>query len=1220
MAYRKLILSAALTAALAGAAGWLTSSESGLQTLARLGERLSGEQLKLGEVRGSLRGPLAIGQLSWQGADLQVEATQLHLEWTPSLLFSGNLEIALLRAERLAITTSPSQEPSVEPDKLRLPLAVDAKKIEISEFSWGNTFKATGLSGSLLSDGRHHQLDNFHLGTEGVTLNGRATLDGMAPLPIEASLDIAGRLDERPLAVTLKASGPLASMTISAEATQGISGRAEAVVTPFAEAAFTSARIQLEDVDPSTWQPGAPQARLSISADVVPREGGIIGSFGLTNHRSGPLDRQRLPLETLAGSLDWQGTRARLDSLNASLPGGGELAGSGQWQDGMLSLDLTASRLDASRLVASLRPTRLGGPLAARLAADQQSVKVDLKDRTFSLAADVRHADGRIDLPQLLLAAGDARLSAKGELDLKAPRRFAAEGELQRFNPARFAKLPAARINASFKTSGQLAPRPVVDASFTLHESQLAGQPIAGQGQLNIDWPRIPRADLQLTGGANRLTTRGAFGGPGDSLSIEVDAPQLAPYGLEGSLAGRFVLSGGSDRPRLNGSLSAARLGLPGTLRLSGLQLTADAAADPASPLSLDLAIATLSTPDQPELLCALRLLASGNQQAHRLTLSGQLADDQKLSMVAEGGLDTKMVAWQGKLLEASLAGDKGSLLRLVEPTTLRLAADAWQFGPARLTGRPLDWQATLQASADRRQLRASLSARGQRIGQLDGELSAALQGAWSLDRQAPWQGTLNSEFSDLGWLAEQIGEGWQSAGRLSGQLRLAGTPARPLTNGSLRGDRLALRFAEQGLNLAGGELDIQLRDNLLRINRLAFDSLLQPMPRSLLNSAGKTLAKLTERPGRLEISGEMRVDRALQDATAGGGIDQDNAFFDIRLDRLGALQLPDQWIALSGDGRLSWQGGRLGARGKLAVDAGYWQLAPGGSPRLSDDVVVKRASDGKGASPTRPQLDLDISTDLGEHFLFKGAGLASRLAGEVRIAASGRDLPRASGTIRTVGGRFDAYGQKLDIERGVLSFNGLLDNPGLDVRAVRKGLPVEPGVQISGTARRPVVKLVSDPDLPDAEKLAWLVLGHGPETMSAGDAAVLLSAAGGLLGNDSGGVVQQVKKTFGIDEIGVRQGNIGDTGSRQLSSRVAGGGSIESGNTGNQILSVGKRLSSNALLSYEQTLGRAEGIVKLTVNLTRQIAVVGRAGSDNALDIFYTLTFGGSDKKTVGK
>ncbi len=228
-----------------------------------------------------------------------------------------------------------------------------------------------------------------------------------------------------------------------------------------------------------------------------------------------------------------------------------------------------------------------------------------------------------------------------------------------------------------------------------------------------------------------------------------------------------------------------------------------------------------------------------------------------------------------------------------------------------------------------------------------------------------------------------------------------------------------------------------------------------------------------------------------------------------------------------------------------------------------------------------------------------------------IRLRASGRDLPRATGSIRARDGRFDAYGQQLSIERGVLTFQGLLDNPALDVRAVRKGLAVEAGVQISGTAQRPIVRLVSDPDLPDAEKLTWLVLGHGPDQMSAGDATVLLSAAGGLLGNDSGNLVQKLKSTFGFDEFGVRQGDIGGTGSRQPSSRVAGSSVDTTGSTGNQILSVGKRLSSNAVLSYEQSLGKAESIVKLTVSLTRQVSVIGRAGSDNALDIFYTLTFG---------
>ncbi|MCH2222013.1 MAG: translocation/assembly module TamB domain-containing protein, partial [Dechloromonas sp.] len=349
----------------------------------------------------------------------------------------------------------------------------------------------------------------------------------------------------------------------------------------------------------------------------------------------------------------------------------------------------------------------------------------------------------------------------------------------------------------------------------------------------------------------------------------------------------------------------------------------------------------------------------------------------------------------------------------------------------------------------------ASLAAQGSRIGQINGRADAAMRGAWSLARDSRWQGTLQADVASLGWLGELIGEGWQSEGRLNGELRLSGTPNRPLLDGRLRGEQLALRLATQGLNLARGELDIDLRDNLLHITRLGFDSILQPMPRALRLESDKALVGLDKTPGRLEISGEMRLDRRLGSIADEGS--NDSAFLDVQLDRFGAFQLPDQWVAVSGNGRLSWQNGTLGAQGKLAVDAGYWQLAKGGTPRLSDDVVVKRPGSEKPAAALRPKLDLNIAADLGNTFLFNGAGLSSRLVGEVRITARGRDLPRASGTIRTRNGRFEAYGQKLDIERGVLSFNGLLDNPGLDVRAIRKGLAVEAGVQISGTAQKPV-------------------------------------------------------------------------------------------------------------------------------------------------------------------
>ncbi|MGB8249590.1 MAG: translocation/assembly module TamB domain-containing protein, partial [Azonexus sp.] len=115
---------------------------------------------------------------------------------------------------------------------------------------------------------------------------------------------------------------------------------------------------------------------------------------------------------------------------------------------------------------------------------------------------------------------------------------------------------------------------------------------------------------------------------------------------------------------------------------------------------------------------------------------------------------------------------------------------------------------------------------------------------------------------------------------------------------------------------------------------------------------------------------------------------------------------------------------------------------------------------------------------------------------------------------------------------------------------------------------------------------------------------------------NDSGGLVRQIKQGFGIDEFSVRQGDIGGNGGRQIGSRVVGSSFSTTSGSSDQVLSVGRRLSSNVLLSYDQMLGRAGSVVKLTMNLNRQVSLVARAGSDNALDVLYTLTFGESTRR----
>jgi len=1204
-----------LIGGIAAGALWLGASESGLQTVARLAGEATGGKLQIEAPGGRLLGPLNILSLRWETPEIQVQAEQIHLDWSPNALLHGRLQIAELSADKLHIVSAPNQPPSPQPTDLLLPLAVVVEKVSIATLTYGNVLTATQLAGRLDSDGQHHQLSEVRVQMADTALSGLATLDGAAPLPLTVAAEMTGQLADKPLALSIKANGPLERIVLELLASQGVEGQATATLTPFDPAAFASIQIALANIDPAAWQAGAPTARLNLTADLAPQGEGVAGSFRLHNPQPGPLDRQRLPLVSLSGHLDWQGDTARLTELKARLPGSAELNGHGKWQDSALSLDLQASRLDAAQLISSLRPTKLNGPVSASLAANRQTLRLDLKDPAFALLAELSHAADLVSFTQLELSAGNARLALNGDLKFDKQLAFKAEGELSRFDPSRFAKLPAAQINARFKASGKLAPRPLIEGNFELRDSQVAGHALSGKGKLSVDWPRIPLADIQLAAGPNVLSAHGAFGRPGDTLAIVIDAPQLTPYGLEGGLTGRLDLTGSVAQPQVTADAQAAKLGLPGVGRLSGLSLKAAAGGEANSPLHIDLTVAQFDTSEQPALAKVLRIQADGSNQAHQLRANVEFIGHNRVNLHADGGLLFKAESsplWRGRLLEAGLASDdKTRNLRLTTPATLQLGAAAWSFGPAQLAGNPLDWQATIQAAADPQHLTASLDAKGTRVGKITGQLNAGMQGAWSLDSRAPWQGNLQSDIADLAWLADLIGDGWQSEGRFQGELKLAGTPAEPVSSGRFRGEKLGLRQTEQGLSLANGELAIDLDNNLLRVRQLTFDSLLQAAPRPLRLAAREGVAGLTQKPGRLEISGEMRIDRNMS---------ADNAFLDFRLDRLGAFQLPDQWVLISGDGRLTWQDTTFGARGKLAVDAGYWQLAPGGAPQLSDDVVIKRPGVEKGTSNLRPKLDLDITADLGKNFLFNGAGLTTRLVGDLRLRASGRDLPRATGSIRTRDGRFDAYGQQLSIERGILTFQGLLDNPALDVRAVRKGLAVEPGVQIGGTAQRPIVKLISDPELPDPEKLAWLVLGHGPEQMGAGDATVLLSAAGGLLGRDSGNLVGQLKKTFGIDEFGVRQGDIGGTGTRQPTSRVAGSTVDTTASTGSQIFSVGKRLSSNALLSYEQVLGKAESVVKLTVNLTRQVSIVGRAGSDNALDIFYTLSFGRESRPPVKK
>jgi translocation and assembly module TamB len=194
-------------------------------------------------------------------------------------------------------------------------------------------------------------------------------------------------------------------------------------------------------------------------------------------------------------------------------------------------------------------------------------------------------------------------------------------------------------------------------------------------------------------------------------------------------------------------------------------------------------------------------------------------------------------------------------------------------------------------------------------------------------------------------------------------------------------------------------------------------------------------------------------------------------------------------------------------------------------------------------------------------------------------------------GTIQVAKGRYAAYGQSLDIARGVLRFAGPVGNPGIDVLAVRKTSTVTAGVQVSGTVQRPLVTLYSDPAMADTDKLAWLVLGHGLENGGQEEYALLQVAAGALLNQaESVNMQSKLAEALHIDSVGVRAGS-----GEGLATTV---------------VSVGKRLSSRATLSYEQSIDGLSQVVKILYQVSPHVRLEAQAGQPSSFDAFYTLEF----------
>ena len=496
-----------------------------------------------------------------------------------------------------------------------------------------------------------------------------------------------------------------------------------------------------------------------------------------------------------------------------------------------------------------------------------------------------------------------------------------------------------------------------------------------------------------------------------------------------------------------------------------------------------------------------------------------------------------------------------------------------------------------LRAEAVAGRVTATADVRGKLAGQWKGEAGATVRRGdrgWEISPVAPVEGRFTVDVPDLAFLAAWIGPEARSAGRLRGEGTLAGTVREPSWSGRVEATGLAIREPSLGAEVADGTVAIALTDREARIERFRL-----AMPWQLGEEAARAIAAA------------KRPETGL--VTAEGSLDLGTRKGEIRVKAAGypLTRLPSRFLAVSGEGRAVMDGAATTLTGDFTADAGWFGIPASAPPSLSDDVIVDRGETAPAAARAAERIRLDLRVNLGEHLHFRGRGLSTRLAGSLRLAGEAGANLRATGTIRAVGGTYDAYGRTLTLERGALNFQGPVDNPGLNVLALRKGLPVEAGVEVLGTVARPKARLVSSPDVPEPEKLAWLVLGRGQGDVSAGDAATLVQAANALLGSDAP-ATSKILGGFGLDDVRLGRDDSSALGTLPQSTVAGRTGQASAA----EVVTVGKRLTDDIYVSYRQGLADAEGSLRIAWQLTHGLQLILRAGYLPGVDAVYRFSF----------
>lgn len=1227
---------------------WLwVQSEGSLAQAVQLAANLlpTGQSLQAQDVSGSLQRGGRIGHLLWKKDALTVEVSGLALGWAWQSLLDGELRVQTLQAHSLRVESrNPKSDAAMS--ELVLPVRVDVL-FGVEQFVWAGppALQLNALKGHYRFDGKMHTLQDASVQMAAGSYQGRAQLQGSAPMAV--SLQVSGtvqtdlKIQKQLLLLSADASaqgklmGPDALVDVHMSLKPNNEGKGsplgamratlQAQVKPNEQQPLVKGQAQWSALDLASLWPGAPHTSLAGQAQVQPDGSGWRADVQAQNALAGALDAQRLPLVSAQARVLYRQGLWMLSDLQAAVAGGTvQASGSYEGKPAHWSAKARVQGLDPSRLDSRWKIPALHGELSASETAQGIAFETSMGTPLSSggtvgqealLQAKGVWAAPLLQVQSLQLQTPQAQLSGQLQVNTQT---YAGTARLQ-------GSAPGARLDLDGNLSeaaGQGSSSWQISDVHALLQ-WLASVPVLGSRVGGIDAQGSADATVRWVGGWQHLGDNLQLQAAVHSSRLDTVDQQLRDLQLEltGTLrAFALRLSGklqaGATQLALQARAQGAQVGVgqwSGQLDSAQLQATntlyeAPWTVDLRQPVTLqwraDVRAQSFAMAEG-----ALRLsgpapgAALVQWQPVQWSHAGPVGNGVASRWSTRGQLQGLPLAWlellgQTRLANLGLRGDllfggqwdaSGSESLHLRAGMQRVSGDLQLLSADPAVGALAAGlkDAHVSLEIENQRLRANLVWASDAGGNAQAEFSTPLQMEGGAPRWAPdaaLVGKVHASLPRVGAWSLVAPVGWRIQGTLDADATLSGSRKSPDWKGSLVARDMSVRSVVDGIDFSNGVMRLQVNGQHLEIAEL------------VLQGAGGAAG------GQMQISGSADWVAATPASVPGSRL---RMALQAKAQNFRVSAKPDQRLVVSGNLNAQLSNARLVLRGALVADQALIVLPEDTAPRLgSDVVVVRKALPGKpkaSAAQPAPKLaqavvpDISITLDPGSNFQLQGHGLSTRLAGLLTLKAEGVDAkPKLVGELHTVAGTYRAYGQNLNIEQGTLRFTGAYDNPALDIRALRPNLTQEVGVEISGTAQLPVVRLYSDPDLPDADKLSWLVLGHAASTGGA-ETAMLQQAALALLAGNGKSPTSALVNAFGIDEV-----SLGQAATTNLD-----------GTSGTETtVKLGKRISRDFYVAYERGLSGTFGAFYVFYDLSRRFTLRAQSGVQNAVDLIFTTRF----------